>query len=131
MTEKQKIEFVTVEIEHYFDLKRKEQEYERLKRDYFKQNEWLQERAKECEEYKKEINRLNKVGYCYAYEKDCYKICKQQNCIIKNGYRYKQAIDEAEKVLNRLKSRTPLFEMEEIANDIINILCIIDKAKEQ
>lgn len=38
---------------YYKQLKRKEQEYERLVKDYFKQNEWLKQQAKECEELKK------------------------------------------------------------------------------
>lgn len=44
---------------------------------------------------------------------------------------YKQAIDDIEKLINKLKCRTPLFEMKEIAKDIIAILDIINKAKEQ
>lgn len=57
----------------------------------------LIEKEQECERYKKEINLLNKFEYCYAYEKDCHKICKQQNCIIKNGYRYKQECEQKDK----------------------------------
>lgn len=39
---------------YYKQLARKTQEYERLKKNYFKQNEWLQQRAKECEALKSE-----------------------------------------------------------------------------
>ncbi len=41
-------------------LKAKEQECERLKRDYFKQNEWLQEQKKELDQLKGENEELKK-----------------------------------------------------------------------
>lgn len=66
----------------------------------------LEEKEQECEQYKKEINRLNKIGYCYAYEKDCHETCKQQNCIIKNGYKYKKALEEIEKLIPKFDSST-------------------------
>ncbi|MBQ8635312.1 hypothetical protein IJ425_04070 [bacterium] len=43
---------------YYKQLKREEQECERLKRDYFKQNEWLQEQKKELDQLKKENKKL-------------------------------------------------------------------------
>ncbi len=43
---------------YYKQLKAKEQECERLKRDYFKQNEWLQEQKKELDQLKAENDEL-------------------------------------------------------------------------
>lgn len=112
MTEQQKIEFVSVKIEHYLDLKRKGQELEK---------------------YKKEVDRLNKVGYCYAYEKDCHKICKQQNCMIKNGYKYEQALDEIEEVVKHTCRQRCINECLGTKKHCGygSILNIINKAKEQ
>ena len=77
---------------------------------YFKQ---LARKTQECEEYLKqrnnileeskryleEIRKLQKSQFCVAYEKDCYKVCKQQNCAIKNSYRYRKALEEIEQEL--------------------------------
>lgn len=53
----------------------------------------------ECIRYQEEMGKLQKSQFCIAYEKDCYKECKQGNCAIKNSYRYKQALDEIEKII--------------------------------
>lgn len=45
---------------YFKQLARKTQEYERLKKDFFKQNEWLQQRAKECEDLKEEKEVIKK-----------------------------------------------------------------------
>lgn len=44
--------------------------------------------------------------------------------------RYKQALDEIEKQVETLLNRTPLFESGQIAEDIIKIQNIINKAKD-
>lgn len=44
---------------YYKQLQRKTAEHERLTRDYFKQNEWLQQRAKECKKLNLKIIELS------------------------------------------------------------------------
>lgn len=111
---------------YFKQLKRKEQEYERLKRDYFKQNKWLQEQKQEYENYKianaeleKENDELqNKLQ---AKDQECEKLIKEKSEIKKylgisdktiiqrleelqefkdelkiSEYNYKQALDEIE-----------------------------------
>lgn len=83
--------------EHYRDcyfkqLARKTQECE----EYFKQRNNILE---ECKRYQEEIGKLQKSQFCVAYEKDCHKVCKQQNCAIKNSYSYRKALEEIEPIL--------------------------------
>ena len=79
---------------YFKQLKRKEQEYERLKRDYFKQNKWLQEQKQEYEDYKIANAELEKEND--EPQKDCPKVCKSD--------KYKQTLDEIEKLaINDMK----------------------------
>ena len=81
-------------------------------------NKQLARKTQECEEYLKqrnnileeskryleEIRKLQKSQFCVAYEKDCYKVCEQQNCAIKNSYRYRKALEEIEGVVKEMHS---------------------------
>lgn len=62
--------------------------------EYFKQRNSILE---ECQRYLEEIRKLQKSQFCVAYEKDCDKDCKQQNCAIKNSYCYRKALEKIEK----------------------------------
>lgn len=69
----------------------------------------------------KECARLQKTQFCFAYEKDCHKVCKQQNCIIKNGYKAEQKLEQIKEMLKKCVK---------IHDDIIvnkSILQIIDE----
>lgn len=68
---------------------------------HFKQ---LARKTQEYEELKKEIGKLQKSQFCVAYEKDCHKVCKQQNCAIKNSYKYRKALEEIEAIVKGMRS---------------------------
>ena len=56
---------------------------------------------------KTENERLQKSQFCFAYEKDCHKVCKQQNCIIKNGYKAEQKLERIRDIcLHEVKELT-------------------------
>ncbi len=77
---------------------------------YYKQ---LKRKEQECEELQEKIKKYSKIN-----EQDT-----------KDFAKYKQALDEIEKQVETLLNRTPLFESEQIAEDIIKIQNIIKKAK--
>lgn len=49
---------------------------------------------KQLKRLEQENKRLNERLYCYAYEKDCHLQCKQKDCVIKNYYKYKSALED-------------------------------------
>lgn len=115
MTEKQKMGFVSVEIEHYLDLKRKEQECEELKEKLERQQDYT-------------------VSYkSYIYEKE--KQIKQQLD------QYKQALDEIEEIAKKTSGECFYDDIDDCENCDMNFGCsafnirlmkrIINKAKEQ
>lgn len=55
---------------------------------------------------KVERDSLQKSQFCVAYEKDCHKVCKQQNCIIKNGYKAEQKLKHIEKLCDRKTNKS-------------------------
>ena len=128
---------------HFKQLAHKTQEYNDLLEQHKelddRANKMIEEKynlARECEEYLKqrnnileeskryleEIRKLQKSQFCVAYEKDCYKVCKQQNCAIKNSYRYRKTLEEIEEYV-KTTIRMPLERKV--------ILDIIGKAKEE
>ena len=102
------------------ELQRKTQECE----EYFKQRNNIIE---ECQRYLEEIRKLQKSQFCVAYEKDCDKDCKQQNCSIKNSYCYRNALDEIEKIVTLDKTHIKYAGSTLVICD--DILDIIRKAK--
>ena len=119
---------------YYKQLQRKTQECE----EYFKQRNNIIE---ECQRYLEEIRKLQKSQFCVAYEKDCDKDCKQQNCSIKNSYCYRNALDEIEGKIKEINGSDvltfPDLSLQENAKAIMrqcnkgyrDILDIIRKAK--
>lgn len=111
---------------HYKQLQRKKAECE----EYFKQRNNILE---ECQRYLEEIRKLQKSQFCVAYEKDCDKDCKQQNCAIKNSYCYRKALDEIEKMIESIITDcdpiTPNYRLNQINDRAYDILDIIRKAK--
>lgn len=95
---------------------KKVQEYERLKKDYFKQNEWLQQRAKECEALKSELY-LYKTWYrakhgdiknlLGSYRKALEEIEVYSNTILKDYLKYSQGCINITKkikdIINKIK----------------------------
>lgn len=79
---------------HFKQLKRKEQEYEELKK------ELQAQRAFTTQEQRK--------IYCVAYDKTCEtgNECKQKKCVFKDRLKYKQALDDIEKILDNGKADT-------------------------
>lgn len=104
----------------YKQLQRKTAECE----EYFKQRNSILE---ECQRYLEEIRKLQKSQFCVAYEKDCDKDCKQQNCAIKNSYCYRKALDEIEKIVTLDKTHIKYAGSTLVICD--DILDIIRKAK--
>lgn len=52
----------------------------------------------EKEQLYKEKKQLQKSQYCVAYEKDCHLVCKQSGCKLKDYHKYKQCLDEIERL---------------------------------
>lgn len=83
----------------------------------------LKRAQQECEKLKAIITEAEEAPICFH--------CSEEPCIRQERDKYKQALDEIEKQVKAISNRTPLFEIEQIAKDIIKIENIINKAKEQ
>ena len=92
-------------------LKRKEEEYEELKKELQAQRNFTAQEQRKI--------------YCVAYDKTCEtgNECKQKKCVFKDRLKYKQALDEIEKYLD---AQQKYFDGE----DYHNLLGIINEAKE-
>lgn len=87
---------------------------------YYKQ---LKRKEQECEELKAQLKQVK-----YLHEVQDEKLIDE---LATENKKYEQALDEIAELINRLKNRTPLFEMDEIAKDIIEIEKIISKSREE
>lgn len=119
-----------VEYSNYEKLYKQLQRMTAKSEEYFKQRNNILE---ECQRYLEEIRELQKSQFCVAYEKDCDKDCKQQNCAIKNSYCYRKALDEIEKMIESIITDcdpiTPNYRLNQINDRAYDILDIIRKAK--
>lgn len=118
-------------------LARKTQEYERLKKYFFKQNEWLQQRAKECEDLKEEKEVIKK--YLGISDKSImqrleelteYKLKRQLKYIKiqEENDRYRKALEEIEKIC--LEDVHTFADVTQLRYDSLDkILDIINKVK--
>lgn len=102
---------------YYKQLKRKEQECERLKRDYFKQNEWLQEQKKELDQLKAENKKLKKR---VNELEECEDIFFQENKDFRKIYSCLQGIKEiADYEFKELMNAEDYHNMTEILQQIL------------
>ena len=81
----------------YKQLKRKEKECERLTRDYFKQNEWLQEQKKELDQLKEEIDKKELI---FAGIETSNKL------LIEKNNKLKQTLTEIKEIAEIINDRT-------------------------
>ena len=128
------------------EVKCKEQEYERLKRDYFKQNKWLQERKQENDDLQNKLQ---------AKEQECEKLIKEKSEIKKylgisdktiiqrleelqefkdelkiSEYNYKQALDDIEKYCTYMNTFNECNKTN-MGLKVDVVLDLINKAKEE
>ena len=101
-------------------LKRKEEEYEELKKELQAQRNFTAQEQRKI--------------YCVAYDKTCEtgNECKQKKCVFKDRLKYKQALDEIEELAkhNNFLVRDPFCGTgyRDLSGQILSI---INKAKEQ
>lgn len=102
---------------------------------YFKQ---LKRKEQELQAQRDFTTQEQHKIYCVAYDKTCEtgNDCKQKNCVFKDRLKYKQALDEIEKIANKqrkfdLTGKTPLIPViNEVGGDFIDILDIVKRVKE-
>lgn len=111
----------------YKQLERKEQEHKRLTRDYFKQNEWLQEQAKELKRLQAENEELKKKLKRYKLYQEVeefiekYSENKGKPSISYKLFRYQQAFEKIRIIAKGLaQTKIPFCQIEEQIQDIIN-----------
>lgn len=86
-------------------VKRLKAENERIKRDFLKQNQWLQDQKKEIDELKTENERLKKQYNCYACDscggkEDYINMKRHTGNAIKTVHKYSQALQEIRDIAN-------------------------------
>jgi hypothetical protein len=113
---------MTEEIRYIANLQRQEEfdnEVTELKDELKRLEQENKELKEENKQHIKEKQILHERLYCYAYEKDCHLVCKQQNCLLKNSYAYRSALEEIKAMINHPNHQGLLNRIEDKINEVL------------
>lgn len=83
------------------------------------------ELKEENKQHIKEKQILHERLYCYAYEKGCHLVCKQQNCLLKNSYVYRSALEEIREIAENAKEGRYTTKSEDYTEGMHTIGCYV------